>query len=876
MSSTFAREHCKLAVGKILQTIGWNSINSTPLEVLTDLMSDYIKQIAKITNDYANEFGQTEPNLDHLGLAFQEVGVNLGELEEYVTYVNFVPPGPSVPKFPIPNESHLNFLKPGSKEVVTRPVHINEHLPPMYPLLEEQQEQNTENSPVKKEVEDDDQQLKKGNDTVSPEYRRLKREEEGGRPTREISSVMMTTSGFLSPACEGKLPEPKAPNPPVEPPKPPSPVPQVPELVSIKKKVEKKKEKAPKDPSKSTGDEKPPPKKAHTPKEPKIKQPKSSNNANANIPPLGLIPPWNTAHFPGDSRIPPPLATPLHKPPSSSKTSIFNKTLAAAKAKTEKLNTTITPIPIKSEPGQFPVSSVPHHQVDKLVTEPDKKKINILKKISNVKEKHEKVPKQQQHHMSPHMIQQTRDIVNKISLSSDITIEPIMNTGGPVQRSPEKMDYFFDDGSPPGTPSTPRTPEIMTRSPPTMVKEKRKRKEKPEKPRAKKMRKNPPAHFMDPGFMDMSMEHHHKTSIESQNLLRPGLAFPGIPNQFRLPPLANFGGPGLIPHTFGTPLFPFSPLMQNFADQSFFSPPHIKSEPPAKVSPPKHPEQIKQEPAEVAPPVSTELSSSATPLTIKTEGETIPETQKKSKEHKKEKKEKIKKKNKKEKVKDKSEKKKLKEAKKEKDKKKKKIPKEEPVEAVTSIPKLLLKVNSPSPRPETPDTTKKLNIKPIIKKEEPSSPERKRETSPGLAKISALVTGPPKPKNPSPVLTATEKPSPTEPTTPTSTPRPPGRPRIHPLKPKATTPKVKKVQQQPYTSKDAEGNTIWFCPECDLQDDGRPMIGCDGCDAWYHWVCVGIQVPPDNNENWYCRRCLAQKNANLSSKKKKRKKKTPV
>lgn len=43
------------------------------------------------------------------------------------------------------------------------------------------------------------------------------------------------------------------------------------------------------------------------------------------------------------------------------------------------------------------------------------------------------------------------------------------------------------------------------------------------------------------------------------------------------------------------------------------------------------------------------------------------------------------------------------------------------------------------------------NIKPIVKKEEEdvvtSSDDRiKRETSPGLAKISALVCGPPKPK----------------------------------------------------------------------------------------------------------------------------------
>jgi len=35
---------------------------------------------------------------------------------------------------------------------------------------------------------------------------------------------------------------------------------------------------------------------------------------------------------------------------------------------------------------------------------------------------------------------------------------------------------------------------------------------------------------------------------------------------------------------------------------------------------------------------------------------------------------------------------------------------------------------------------------------------------------------------------------------------------------------------------DAEGNQIWICPACGKPDDGSPMIGCDECDDWYHWV----------------------------------------
>lgn len=39
-------------------------------------------------------------------------------------------------------------------------------------------------------------------------------------------------------------------------------------------------------------------------------------------------------------------------------------------------------------------------------------------------------------------------------------------------------------------------------------------------------------------------------------------------------------------------------------------------------------------------------------------------------------------------------------------------------------------------------------------------------------------------------------------------------------------------------------------------------------------VCVGIQVPPDDNEDWYCRICIVKKQETLQmDKKKKRKKK---
>lgn len=80
--------------------------------------------------------GRTEPNLDDLGLAFRYMNIDIQELAEYVKNVDSVQCPVQVPHYPLRRENHLNFLKPGSREVVTRPVHVHEHLPAMYPDTE--------------------------------------------------------------------------------------------------------------------------------------------------------------------------------------------------------------------------------------------------------------------------------------------------------------------------------------------------------------------------------------------------------------------------------------------------------------------------------------------------------------------------------------------------------------------------------------------------------------------------------------------------------------------------------------------------------------------------------------------------------------------
>jgi hypothetical protein len=43
------------------------------------------------------------------------------------------------------------------------------------------------------------------------------------------------------------------------------------------------------------------------------------------------------------------------------------------------------------------------------------------------------------------------------------------------------------------------------------------------------------------------------------------------------------------------------------------------------------------------------------------------------------------------------------------------------------------------------------------------------------------------------------------------------------------------LNSRQHPKQDADGATVWICPACGKVDDGTPMIGCDTCDAWYHW-----------------------------------------
>lgn len=332
----------------------------------------------------------------------------------------------------------------------------------------------------------------------SPIAKRTKILEEG-RPLREISSVMMTTSGFLSPAREGKLPESRTPHQVRSDSPQPSSYPMVPPELKCDKKPKKV---VKKDPEERKLDKENKKKKgtkelSKTDKvdDSKIKKLVAMKEL-AKLKPLkpggGKTQPATLQELTGSRPSTPKIAS-----PKSAANSPKSSKVTQAKVKTEKV------VSIDLTDGSSAVEKK-QDTVDKLPSEPDKQKLNIFKKISKPREEKDKEASEPHKHKealdsrdnSPELIidvenaEKHRNEVDgkgvreekKTPHTPDVHIQP----DGDITESPPSDVYMFDDASPPGTPpSTPKTPELSV---PTVPEQKRKKKEKSSKKKEPKLK----------------------------------------------------------------------------------------------------------------------------------------------------------------------------------------------------------------------------------------------------------------------------------------------------------------------------------------------------------------------------------------------------
>ncbi|XP_017051393.2 uncharacterized protein LOC108095031 isoform X2 [Drosophila ficusphila] len=217
MAEKYSSDLGLVVIAQITQNIGYSCTLSAPLELLQDIMQKFMQEFARDLHGHTEHANRIEPSLRDVYLSIKSLNINVQELLDFIGNVEPVGFTRDVPQFPIKKTMNMNFLKPGSAETLTRPVYIFEYLPPMQRTESREIQLDTQNKfsqqREKSEFEATCSVEKLGkihNRPISPNasiFPSNTFDSEIGRSVREMSSVVMTTGGFISPAIEGKLPE---------------------------------------------------------------------------------------------------------------------------------------------------------------------------------------------------------------------------------------------------------------------------------------------------------------------------------------------------------------------------------------------------------------------------------------------------------------------------------------------------------------------------------------------------------------------------------------------------------------------------------------------------------------------------------------------
>jgi len=799
------KQALRTAVAQVCLTIGWNSIHQTPLNILVDVLHKYIQTIGRISQNRAELYGRNDSNILDLALTFDDMGVNIPDLEEFIQHIE-VAPAKDVPAYPVPAQDNLNHLRPGSKEVLHRPIHVYDYLPAMYPEMEEETEEPENESKVSEDA--DGSTGGNSSQVTTPTSKRLSgridvgqtpKQSDDGCPLREISSVMMTAGGILSPCRVGKLPE---------------------------------RGKVP---------ERDPEERQRGPRRHLEETERNSGDFSVNIkqePGTEIIPPINIkqeAPDVDDMQDYDKMITPQEIHGRGSRKDIDVKPKYTTSENIDKIMDAVIERGIR-ETGRHGGNAHDYYDGDADVEMAETPKPVVVKK-----EERRGRPKKNKD--APPA---AAAAAKKTSDASDLFSAPQHFTAN--QKTPPKK--------------TPRIPKIT-----------------------EKVTLPSPSSLMS-GIQNAAMG-------AGMNPLHNPL----IPN-FGMGTLYGFGNipTNLIPG-FNPGLLNTVAMMQQAAanqaantskdsdsavtidselEEGEISPPDTPTVPVKVKNEIKEEVVIKQEKEDESKleeeRLRREEKEREAEAARKKEQERLEKEREKKREEERQKllllsqerdrlkkieeeKDKDRDKSKKEKKKEKKEKKKMKDKEKEKDRK--------PDEPQLFAPVLKIKpMEAPPPEPTTP----KLVIKNI-----PKNPPPEQDSVPLLG-FQPLRQGPARtPKvTPGKVDKRSKRPS-NESQTPTPGPGPGP---SNPKKPRDMIKKLKTKEKEKVDSDDntpgittetvgsyldESGNKVWICPACGKQDDGSPMIGCDQCDDWYHWLCVGITSEPLENQDWFCTRCVAKK-----------------
>ncbi|KAH1187858.1 hypothetical protein KIL84_020607, partial [Mauremys mutica] len=137
MCESYSRCLLRVSVAQICQALGWDSVQISACDLLTDVLQRYLQGLGRGCHRYCELYGRTDPILDDVGEAFALMGVNLHELEDYIHNIEPVTFPHQIPSFPVSKNNVLQFPQPGSKDAEERKEYIPDYMPPIVSSQEE-------------------------------------------------------------------------------------------------------------------------------------------------------------------------------------------------------------------------------------------------------------------------------------------------------------------------------------------------------------------------------------------------------------------------------------------------------------------------------------------------------------------------------------------------------------------------------------------------------------------------------------------------------------------------------------------------------------------------------------------------------------------
>uniref|UniRef100_A0A8K9V5Q0 Transcription initiation factor TFIID subunit 3 n=1 Tax=Oncorhynchus mykiss TaxID=8022 RepID=A0A8K9V5Q0_ONCMY len=811
MCESYARSLLRVSVAQICQALGWDAVQLTACDLLSDVLHRYIQQLARGCHRYSELYGRTDPVLEDVGQAFRLLGVSLSELEDYVHNLEPVGFSQQTPLFPLSKNNMLQFPQPGvgvRGDTEERREYIPDYMPPLVSLQEEEEEEealadmgtsaeamqvplddtdedmdddevvNDENHPVKRHLDSPDAAMgmmptskrPRMHPGFSPDWSMEPREPLTSLNPQRVPPGMMSHGGQGRKGPKGSSPG--------------RPRTKSPKGVNAGGAMSGSPIRSPK----SSKERKKSPGRTKSPKSPK--SPKMGSGVN--------LEECELAGFVSDK---------LCEPGGDNADIDDSIDAVIARACAER------------EPDPFAFSSGSESESDGFSSP---RRLTIMEpggtpKLSlgaNSLGKDTSTPLQLNADGGPGnwtMDDSINEVLRKV------------NQGGPNAGHPQGESYLSSASASPPTPepllkmyeeknklvSSADIKKKLKKE----LKTKMKKKEKGEKPKDKERDK-------DKGKM--------KEKNKDKNRDKSKDSF----SKEAKMPWKDFGdGSGKKEKDKHKDKKKDKEKSKKGKDK------RDKGKDRQKISS-LTPFGLGDMPALFSPSTCLRIPSMLPPLPPILQEKDVKSKEKDKKKDKKEKKKKKDKDKEKEKEREKSkEKEREKEEKrkeKEKDKEKREKEKEKEKERIR------LWFDSPPP-----PLFLFISISRVISKVVPNS-------EPPL----------PPPKMPAPKITATKS----GPGSRLQPPPPP--PLLSPVVPSLLSPAsilsssklpVRVCKLPTSTIRDELGNQIWICPGCNKPDDGSPMIGCDDCDDWYHWPCVGMVSAPPEDQQWFCVKCAGKK-----------------